>query len=201
MGLRLITAPVVEPVTLAEAKKQVEIPAASSAHEALLESLIVAGRETVERLTRRALIDQTWELTLSEFPCEIQLPRPPLIEVTDVTYMADYQVWESLDAVTYQVTTGSNPGCVAPAVGQTWPATQAGAVEAVRIRYRAGYGVDADSIPAALKNAVLMLVDYWFERRDGLHSELLNLEAPQHVVWTLKGHHCGMVSGAYGVTL
>jgi uncharacterized phiE125 gp8 family phage protein len=36
----------------------------------------------------------------------------------------------------------------------------------LEIEYSAGYGADADSVPADLKQALLGLIAYWFENRD-----------------------------------
>ncbi len=38
----------------------------------------------------------------------------------------------------------------------------------IEIDYRAGYGADATGVPAALKQALLLLVGYWFENRDAV---------------------------------
>src|SRR4030042_1283690 len=65
-ALVLITPPAAEPLTNAEAMvhlkvdSQIEIP--------YIDNLIKDARETAERITRRALITQTWELYLDAFP-------------------------------------------------------------------------------------------------------------------------------------
>jgi hypothetical protein len=61
----LTTAPAIEPVTLAEALTFMR--AASGLEDALVSTLISAAREYVENLTQRALITQTWTLTMPDW--------------------------------------------------------------------------------------------------------------------------------------
>lgn len=59
--LRLVTAATEEPVTLAEARAQLAV--LHSAHDAMIDSLITAARELVERLTGYALAEASYEWT------------------------------------------------------------------------------------------------------------------------------------------
>ena len=88
MGLKLITAPSILPVTVAEAKLHLRVD--HSEEDDLIERAISSATGFVDGpdgFLGRALIDQTWELTLDEFPVnEIRIPLPPLIEVVSVVY-------------------------------------------------------------------------------------------------------------------
>jgi uncharacterized phiE125 gp8 family phage protein len=151
MGLRLITAPATEPITLAEAKLHLRIEDGVTADDDLVTALIVAAREQAEHETRRALIQQTWELTLDAFPaCAISLPWPRLIDITSVTYVDEAGDSQVLDPSLYTVDGESEPGWLLPAFDTDWPDTEDSA-NAVRIRYRAGYGDTAASVPEAIK--------------------------------------------------
>ena len=63
--LERVTQPDIEPVTLAEMIQHVrEFTSISAASQTELSKLITASREWVEDYTGRALIDQTWKLTI-----------------------------------------------------------------------------------------------------------------------------------------
>ena len=88
MGLKLVSPPAIEPVSLAEAKAQLRLD--TDADDVYVTALITVARERVELFLRRALIAQSFEYTLDQFPANkyltyttsfINLPRPPLQSV------------------------------------------------------------------------------------------------------------------------
>ncbi len=86
MGLKLITGPTEEPVSLAEAKAQLREKTTDNDTE--ITSLIPRARQYVEDFTHRALITQTWELALDAFPAwAICVPKAPLASVTSIQYV------------------------------------------------------------------------------------------------------------------
>mgnify|MGYP000122439931 CR=1 FL=1 len=62
----LYTAPAIEPVTLQEAKNHLHVTYTDE--DALIAALIVAARQSVEQYTWRALLTQTWDMYLDDFP-------------------------------------------------------------------------------------------------------------------------------------
>lgn len=62
--LERLVGPDIEPVTLAEIRSQVREFDDVTANDSDLSALVTAGREWVEDYTGRALIDQTWRITL-----------------------------------------------------------------------------------------------------------------------------------------
>ena len=136
MTSTLIAGPGEEPVTLAEAKAFCRIDASDD--DALVTALIAAARLHVEGLTGRALITQTWRLTLTCAPRLVELPVIPAIALVEAPDGAVLQG----DAVLL-----------------------VGGGTDVTIDYTAGYG-DAGDVPADLKQALLSLVAYWCENRD-----------------------------------
>lgn len=77
MSSLLLTAPAVEPLSLAETKDYLRVE--HNDDDDLIGALIAASRIHVEAQTRRALITQTWRITLDAWPSEGRLPiRPPL---------------------------------------------------------------------------------------------------------------------------
>lgn len=127
-----------------------------------LTRIISAARRQVERMTRRALITQTWELQLDGFPAaaSFELPRPNLLTVTSLTYRDTAGSWQTMSASDYVVDAPAGPtaerGVVSLAYGETWPSTYDES-PAVKVRFTAGYGATAELVPEDIRQAVLMV--------------------------------------------
>lgn len=159
----LITAPASEPVSLAEAKLHLRVEHA--ADDALITALIQAARERAEAITRRALITQTWEMYLDEWPEQgfIRLPLPPLQSVTSAKYT-------DTDGAEYTFTdwtadAASLPGRVVLNHGAAWPSVTLRPVNPIAVRFVAGYG-DAAAVPASIKAAMLLMIGHLYENRE-----------------------------------
>lgn len=185
VGLTRTADATVEPVTLDEAKNHMRVT--HSDEDSLIDGLIVAARRSVEQFTWRACIDQTWKLTLDEFPPahrgphtvtdhhlighhdrsgRIHLPRPPLLSVTSITYTKEDGTTETFSASKYIVDTAAEPGRIALKDGESWPSDDLQAIAAVEVEYKAGYGTGADDVPRDLRQAILMLVGHLYEHRE-----------------------------------
>lgn len=135
----------------------------AQADDAQLAALVTAAREMAEAITRRALLTQTWDLFLDEFPAaEIEVPLPRLQSVTSITYTDAAGVSQTLAAGAYQVDTASEPARLLPAYGTSWPCTRA-VPNAVAVRYVAGYGDTPADVPQPIRQAVLLLVSGLYE--------------------------------------
>ena len=66
MTMQLITAPELEPVTLADARSFLRID--TSADDEILQKLLTTAREMVETRTGLALITQSWQLKIARWP-------------------------------------------------------------------------------------------------------------------------------------
>ena len=155
MGLSLIVPASEEPITVAEAKASPSLRVAVATDDTDIGTLITTARDMAETITRRAFITQTWELVLDGFPTGgIVLPLPPLQSVASIKYIDTDGAQQTLDALLYAVDTDSEPGLVVPAYGESWPSTR-DEVNAVRVRFVAGYGAAAD-VPAAIKTWIKM---------------------------------------------
>jgi uncharacterized phiE125 gp8 family phage protein len=181
MGLVLITAPVTEPVTLAEAKLQARVDwsggscggsaGGGSSDDTLITALITAAREYVEVVTRRALVTQTWDYVLDEFPGVdyVRLPLPPLQSVTSITYKVKAGTVLTFAAANYVVATGSEPGKVILVSGCGWPSAELYRADPIRIQFVAGWtGVAPNTVPVVIKQAILLLVGHLYENREAV---------------------------------
>lgn len=163
MALIRITAPAVEPLTIAEAKLHCRVD--GSDEDALITALIVAAREQAEHETGRALVTQTWELVHDEFPEAFVLRRAPIQSVTSIKYLDDATGAEqTLDPADYLLDKDSEPGYVVPAYGKAWPATWP-VPNAVRVRYVCGYGLAA-AVPVAIKQWMLLAIGTMYAQRE-----------------------------------
>lgn len=176
MGLALVTAPGSEPITTAEAKLHLRVDVATD--DALIDVLVQAARELVEGRTNRALVTQTWELTLPCFPAGgiIRLPKPPLDEVTGITYLDANGAEQTLPPDDYVVTTSTLPGQIALAAGAGWPTT-AVHPEAVRIAFVCGYG-DAADVPKALVAAMKLAIGDLYANREARFVGTIQTDNP-----------------------
>ena len=154
----LIAGPGEEPVSLAEARAFCRIEHAEE--DALMGALIAAARLHVESATGRALVTQSWRLVLNRVH-GLVVPLP-VVPVASLIEAPDGAVLQG-DSVLL-----------------------AAAVDALSIDYTAGYGA-AEDVPQDLKHAVLLLVAYWYEHRDGLTT------APAVFEQLIAGYRRGML--------
>lgn len=137
MGLKIITAPASEPVSLSEAKSHLRVDHADE--DALISALITAAREECEHLLERAVAQQTLALVLDSFPAGgIQLPRPPVVSVTSVEYVDQDGVTQTMSSADYLLDDAQQPSWLLLAYGEEWPQTRDQA-NAVTVTYVAGY--------------------------------------------------------------
>lgn len=155
-GLTLITAPVEEPVSLAEAKARLQVTIDDMDTD--IDALIRESRGAAESEVGRAFLAQTWAMTLDGFPCgrSIDLPRPPLASVAWVKYYDADGVQQTLDAASYYVATGSEPGRLVLKAGRAWPVAELGRPESVEVRFTAG--VSSRSLLSPLVVAAVKLI-------------------------------------------
>jgi len=200
-GLKLVTGPSVEPVTLSEAKTHMRVD--HDDEDSLISALIVAARERIdgkEGILNRAIIQQTWELTLDdEFPDEIEIPLPPLQSVSSITYVDTDGDTQTLAADQYRVIDSVEPARIVPANDVTWP-TPREQTEAIMVKFVAGHedsGASpqdlADNVPQVIKQAILLTVSHWYEHREAVHmgtSESLPMGVDA-LLWPLRIRYSG----------
>lgn len=150
-GLTLIAPPATEPVTLAEAESFLNIISDGGQVDADVTLLITTARQHVEQShLKRALLTQTWKLSLTNWPGRdylnwpqsfssridqyyrnnyIKLPLPRLQSVTSVNYMDSSGNQKSMSnanftttvANGYNVITTMEPGRIVLPFSQVWP--------------------------------------------------------------------------------
>jgi uncharacterized phiE125 gp8 family phage protein len=166
MSLKLYSGPAGEPVLLSEAKQHLRVDI--STDDTYIEALIKVARETCETITRRALISQTWDMVLDEFPALdwISFPFPPLQSVTSVSYTTLAGVTSTVSSSTYVVDTYSEPGRLRLKSGYAWPGDSLKELAGVTIRFVCGYGLIRTSVPESIRQAMLLLIGHYYENRE-----------------------------------
>ena len=180
MGYKLKTAPAVEPVTRDEAKLHLRVDTDCTADDTFIDALITAARQTAENYTGLALINQTWELTLDQFPVdEITLRPSPLSSITSITYQDINGTTTTASGTTlYEADTYAIPGAAALRYGQTWP-TAREVQNSILVTYIAGFGAAAASVPAPIKAAILLLIGHLYEHRESVVIGAAVTDLPQ----------------------
>jgi len=170
----LLTPPTVEPVSLDEVKSHARID--HNVDDVLLGSLLFAARQWCEHYTRRAFINQTWDLALSVVPEKryVNLPRSPLESITHVQLFDDNDNAKTWDEENYFADTVSDVGRLYLREGACWPDASR-CSNGVVITYVAGYGIDGSFVPEPIKLAIKQLVLHWYEYRgDAVQSNILS---------------------------
>lgn len=181
--------PASEPVTLADVKAWARID--TTADDALVTDLAIACREYVETITKRQLMQATYQMGIDVFPFGsadirfiwnrfgiIRMPRVPLVSVTSITYTSFGGPILTLDPSLYQVDTAREPGRIAPAFAQVWPIPQYTTFNAVNITFVAGY-VSAALVPRSLATAIKMMAAHCYANREVTVEQAAN-ELPAH---------------------
>lgn len=183
MTIQVLTAPTYLPVTLAEAKAWCRVDSDITAHDAVITGLLKTMTAYAEHLTGRAFMPRTLRLLMPGWPqfstmgyCGpgIELPQPPLIEVTSVTYLDEDGVRQTLAADQYDVHAWREPAAIIPAYQVVWPAYRP-ALDAIQVNFRAGYpesGSPSDEAaqqagqPPALKTWMQARLATLFDQRE-----------------------------------
>lgn len=154
--LKLLTPATGLLVTVEEVKLQLRID--HTEQDSLLAAYIKAATEQAEARMRRALLTQTWDWLLDEFPCgqALRLPLTPVQSITHVKYYDEADVQQTWSSANYQVEAAALRPRLAPVVNVEWPATYA-RMQAVEIRIVAGHG-NAAAVPASIRHWIAAAV-------------------------------------------
>lgn len=151
------SSPVIEPVTLEEAKEYMMIegfqdtddstPVDFDDDNTLIENIITSSREAVEKFTGLSLISKTLTVTLTNKAGMIELPYGP---IGDITSLSD-QDGTAIGTDNYTI------------IGTKFKRLKSPLYENMVIVYECGY--DVADVPESLRQAILIEVLYRYENR------------------------------------
>lgn len=192
MSLVLVTPPVDFPVSIHELKMHLNLENVDH-DDALLARYLasaVAELDGPEGWFGRALLTQTWDFKLDEFPGgAIEIPLPPLQSITSIKYFDSEGIEQTLASSVYQVVGvgSSSPGKVQPAINASWPSAQS-IPEAVTVRFVAGYGAASD-VPAPIRRLLMLSVGDAYAHREtmppGITIEHIPTDLNRYRVWPI----------------
>ncbi len=176
-------------VTPGEAAAFARAPAGDAAE--LWPGWILTATQLAQEWTARQFLEATFERVLCAFPAwgeSIVLAPAPLRDVVSVTYRDLAGVVQTLPETAYTVSAPGGPQAERGSVwASTWPAT-AEHPEAVRVRFKAGYGATLEEVLAVVpqvRHALLKGVAEAYARRevdDILRAMVPTLE-PLQIPW------------------
>lgn len=171
MGWKATAGPSVEPFLLADAKLHLKV--LTTNEDALITNMITAAREEVEKYCNISLVEQTIEESFPCFPVaenyntlsSLWLSVSPLISIDSINYIDTDGNSQTLATSVYDLDDKTKPGKVTLKYNQTWPST-AKIENAVTVTYKAGFGDTAADVPQTIKQAMLLMLGNWFEKRE-----------------------------------
>lgn len=185
-------------VSLEEAKTHLRVDVDDD--DDMIEAMIEAATDFVDgpgSYLGRAVRDQTWDYYVDTFPSLtdpnpgfVEIPLPPLQEVSGVFYNDSSGAEQEFDSASYTVDSAHEPGRILLPSSGSWPTTDTGA-GSVRIRFRAGYVDITQSpplpmVPPTIKQAILLLVGNMYANRESVVVGTTAVQITMTVEYLLK---------------
>lgn len=172
LNYKVVAHPIIEPITLAQAKAQSRVDQSYLEDDVLFDIYIPAARQLGEKITRRGFFNQTWQRTLDNFPMAasfdmtpsaadrwnwpiaggmwnrlvIDLPGGPVLAVNSIAYLDANGNPATLDSSEYCADLSSVPCRVTPPSStMVWPWTGTYLPGSVAITYEVASFVQAVS--------------------------------------------------------
>jgi uncharacterized phiE125 gp8 family phage protein len=200
MGLQILTQPAVEPLTLADAKQHLRID--NDDEDTQTSALISAARVAAENFLRRPLITTEYLWTFDGFPAIgffdrfrsdeliLRFPIGGVSEVTEVKYLDTSQQQQTMLSTAYRLDLASQPARMQPAYQTAWPATSPD-IAACSVKFKAGYGTAATSIPPNVISAVKLILGHLWENREDSVLQYTSTPLPmgaEYLMWPERVH-------------
>jgi uncharacterized phiE125 gp8 family phage protein len=157
----VIQPPTSEPLTLAEAKRQVYVAESDPTHDTALLMAIQGAREQWEQDTDSAVMTQTLSVSVERFSRELMLRRPVQL-IESISYYRSDGEPVFVDPDDYAADAS---GRLLFTTSFTYPSLF-NRHDAVTVTYVAGHP-SRSHVPAVAKQAMLLLIGYYFEGNRG----------------------------------
>lgn len=152
----LITPAAIEPITLDEVKQKLRL-VGNNDFDTELTRMIVVAREMCENITGRDLINKTYKGFLDYYCNQVEFRKSKLQSISSVKYYFN-NVLTTLSPTSYYFTNSTDYAKLV----FTENFTVDNRLQAIEIEFVAGYGATVNTIPTALKEAMLSFIDWLF---------------------------------------
>lgn len=161
MSAILLTAPALEPVSLAEAKAFLRVE--HDGDDGVIAALTASARIHLERQTRRGFVNQAWRLVRDRWPDNGRIEvRPGPLRSLDAARIYDAGgIAHSLDTQAFVPDLSTVSLAFAP-----WSLAAPGRSAAgIELDVTVGYGDAASDVPESLRQAIRLLIAHWYDNR------------------------------------
>lgn len=165
MLIKRTVAPTVGIITAADLKAHLRFD--DTSEDALLAAYALAASQWLDGssgILGRALINQTYQLSLPAFCDYVVLPFPPFSSLNAIQYVDDANTLQTASASLYITVEDTAGAAIALKDGQSWPSAFE-RPDAVRITFVAGYGSAGSDVPEAIRVAARMIGAGMFGQR------------------------------------
>lgn len=175
MTYALISPPAAEPVSLAELKAHLRID--TDHEDTVLQALILAARQHLERIAGLALISQGWRLYLDRWPQSglVQIARGPVVSIEAVRAYDELGEENEISLAGHVLDGAGRPA-------RFWLRTRPEAWQAlngVEVDFTAGFGEAAGEVPDTLKRAIMIHAAHMYEFRGAVPVEMQPAGVPE----------------------
>jgi hypothetical protein len=183
-GVSIVTGESVDVVTTAQIKSNLRIASSDSTHDTQIEICRDASISVAKEYLQKSLMNRTLKLSLDNIPFadsilpdkegittgpfleyrqrSVNLPFSPLVSVSSVKTFDDSDNATTMASSRYYVDTSSEYGRVILRTGETWD-DMLRVGNAIEITYVAGYGTITTSVPAGIRQGIIVLASHYFE--------------------------------------
>ena len=182
---RLITAPTIEPVSLADVQQHLRID--SQIDSDYIQSLITVARMQLEQYCWSAFITQTWQYWWDRFWWKMFLPRGPIASgwngttnsggVTWLKYVPPQGItagptsYMTVPTTVWETSAENGLTYIRAAYLQTYPITR-GYRDDVTAQVVCGYGATAAAVPLPIRQAIKLLAAYFYANRGEIEAPI-----------------------------
>lgn len=172
--LELVSGPAVPLVSTADAKLHCRIDHADE--DALISALALAAGKTVQEQVGKALVTQSWKITLASIAGtqRLWLPVFPVQSITSIAYFDADNTGQTATLSDFGLHGDEDHAWIEPKTGKTWPALYP-RPDALAVTFVAGFGAAASDVPDHLILATRMLIAHWYENREAAAGPLAEI--------------------------
>ncbi len=158
MSLTNTTSQITEPVTAAELETHARIPAGEKEY---LAALVSASRIMAEHQIGQYIAEQQLTWTTNHFEDGLLLPVYPVTSVESITYLDTEAAMQTLSTDVYKLVVDKMQARLYLKPDQDWPDLQDDARDRITVVIKVGM----DPVPAAIKQAIMLIAATAYENR------------------------------------